>query len=76
MKKKILKIAGLIPAIVLILSGCGGSASQSNTSTATEVFEETDETGGEVSLRVWGLRKMQSFSSGKKMTMDCSSGWG
>ena len=57
MKKKILKIAGLIPAIGLVLSGCGGSASQSNANAATEVFEETDETGGEVSLRVWGAEE-------------------
>ena len=62
MKKKILNIVGLIPAIGLVLSGCGGSASQSNANAATEVFEETDETGGEVTLRVWDALSSQQSS--------------
>ena len=57
MNKKVLRFAGLIPAIGLVLTACGGSASKGNTNAATEVFEETNETCGDVSLRVWGAEE-------------------
>ena len=57
MKKKMLRCFGLLPAISLILAGCGNSTSTVRNNAGTEVFEETSEDNGNVSLKVWAAEE-------------------
>lgn len=57
MKRKMLRFLGLLPAIGLILTGCGNNTSTVKSNAGTEVFEETGEDNGNVSLRIWAAEE-------------------
>lgn len=51
MKNKLLKLASFIPAVCMLLTGCGGAAGTNNLS--TESVDGTTQSGGDVNLTVW-----------------------